>query len=161
MQYTTRLGDLETEAHINYNCPCGCVAGLIYNRGEGAAHLGRCCCGRLLWVGGSDVQAVVRSHAADDVAYEFELDAVTLPWGEEVRTALAAPGKRLEAEKRLAERKQAEASARVLDVVCGMRIDPRTAAATSVHEGETYYFCAPVCKTRFDKEPARYIKETK
>jgi Cu+-exporting ATPase len=46
---------------------------------------------------------------------------------------------------------------RVRDVVCGMMIRPETAAASSVHQGQTYYFCAPVCKQRFDAEPARYL----
>ena len=33
------------------------------------------------------------------------------------------------------------------DVVCGMDVDPAKAAATSVHNGKTYYFCAQVLRT--------------
>ena len=46
---------------------------------------------------------------------------------------------------------------RVRDVVCGMMIDPATAAATSEYQGQTLYFCAPLCKRRFDTAPERYI----
>ena len=44
----------------------------------------------------------------------------------------------------------------VKDPVCGMTIDENTAAGKSEYNGQTYYFCAPICKTRFDQDPARY-----
>lgn len=44
------------------------------------------------------------------------------------------------------------------DVVCGMQVDPAKAAATSEYNGKTYYFCARVCKTKFDANPAQYLK---
>ena len=34
------------------------------------------------------------------------------------------------------------------DPVCGMDVDPATAAATSEYQGKTYYFCAVGCKNR-------------
>ena len=43
------------------------------------------------------------------------------------------------------------------DPVCGMDVDPATAAATSEYQGKTYYFCAMGCKNRFDKDPQSYI----
>ena len=45
MQYTTRTGDHAADAHVNYKCPCGCDAGLVYDRDEGPQHLGMCCFG--------------------------------------------------------------------------------------------------------------------
>ena len=45
----------------------------------------------------------------------------------------------------------------VKDPVCGMMIDEKTAAGTSEYNGQVYYFCAGVCKTRFDQDPGRYI----
>jgi YHS domain-containing protein len=45
----------------------------------------------------------------------------------------------------------------VKDVVCGMEIDPDTAAATSEYAGTTYYFCAVSCKEDFDAEPEKYL----
>ena len=44
------------------------------------------------------------------------------------------------------------------DPVCGMQVDPAKAAATSEYQGKTYYFCAKVCKTKFDTNPAQYVK---
>lgn len=45
----------------------------------------------------------------------------------------------------------------VKDLVCGMEIDPETAAATSEYQGTTYYFCAVGCKQDFDADPEKYI----
>ena len=44
----------------------------------------------------------------------------------------------------------------VKDLVCGMDIDPATAAGTSEYKGQTYYFCSPGCKKAFDKDPHKY-----
>jgi YHS domain-containing protein len=49
-------------------------------------------------------------------------------------------------------------TAQVKDLVCGMDIDPATAAAKSEYMGKTYYFCAPGCKRAFDADPARYVE---
>ena len=46
---------------------------------------------------------------------------------------------------------------KVKDLVCGMMIDPKTAAATSENKGKTYYFCAKGCKIAFDKNPEKYV----
>lgn len=46
---------------------------------------------------------------------------------------------------------------KVRDLVCGMMIDPQTAAATSEYRGQTYYFCARGCKVAFDRNPEKYI----
>lgn len=46
------------------------------------------------------------------------------------------------------------------DPVCKMNVDENRAAATSTHKGKTYYFCAKVCKERFDREPEKYVKDT-
>jgi len=43
------------------------------------------------------------------------------------------------------------------DVVCGMDVDPNSAAATSEYNGKTYYFCAPGCKKQFDANPEKYL----
>ncbi|MEO5937253.1 MAG: heavy metal translocating P-type ATPase [Terriglobales bacterium] len=46
----------------------------------------------------------------------------------------------------------------VVDPVCGMTIDPATAAGSTEHEGHTYYFCNPSCKTKFEAEPEKYLR---
>ena len=45
----------------------------------------------------------------------------------------------------------------VKDPVCGMDVDPKTAAGSSVYQGQTYYFCSPGCKRSFDKDPEKYV----
>ena len=45
----------------------------------------------------------------------------------------------------------------VKDLVCGMEIEPETAAGKSEYQGTTYYFCATGCKTDFDADPEKYI----
>jgi YHS domain-containing protein len=44
----------------------------------------------------------------------------------------------------------------VRDPVCGMDVDPMTAAAKSEYMGKTYYFCAPGCKKAFVANPEKY-----
>jgi Cu+-exporting ATPase len=44
------------------------------------------------------------------------------------------------------------------DVVCGMQVDPAKAAGSSEYNGKTYYFCAKVCKAKFDANPKQYVK---
>jgi len=48
----------------------------------------------------------------------------------------------------------------VKDVVCGMMVDPKTAAAFSQYRGTTFYFCSKGCKIAFDKNPGKYINNT-
>ena len=43
------------------------------------------------------------------------------------------------------------------DPVCGMQVDPATAAGSSEYQGQTYYFCSTGCKRQFDKDPERYL----
>lgn len=43
------------------------------------------------------------------------------------------------------------------DPVCGMMVDPKRAAGSSLYQGQTYYFCSPGCKASFDKAPARFV----
>lgn len=47
-------------------------------------------------------------------------------------------------------------SAKVTDPVCGMSIDPATAADTAEYEGTTYYFCSNHCAATFNEDAARY-----
>lgn len=43
------------------------------------------------------------------------------------------------------------------DPVCGMSVDPATAAATREYGGVTYYFCNPGCADKFTQNPAAYL----
>ncbi len=57
------------------------------------------------------------------------------------------------------------ASHKVVSAVCpvmGTKIpDITKAAGKSVYKGKTYYFCCPMCKPLFDKNPEKYIKKQK
>jgi Cu+-exporting ATPase len=43
------------------------------------------------------------------------------------------------------------------DPVCGMSVDPHTAAHRHVHDGRTYYFCSAGCRAKFAAAPAKYL----
>jgi xanthine dehydrogenase accessory factor len=43
------------------------------------------------------------------------------------------------------------------DPVCHMSVDPRTARHRLDFEGLEYYFCNAACKTRFEKDPQKYL----
>ncbi|MCY4122925.1 MAG: YHS domain-containing protein, partial [Acidobacteria bacterium] len=45
----------------------------------------------------------------------------------------------------------------VRDPVCGMWVDPKTAADSCAYRGHTYYFCRSHCRTRFQADPDRYL----
>src|SRR3972149_2492620 len=45
---------------------------------------------------------------------------------------------------------------KVVDPVCKMTIEDKD-AGTSTYKGTTYYFCSPVCKEDFDKNPESFI----
>ena len=42
------------------------------------------------------------------------------------------------------------------DPVCGMRFDTEDAAASTEHEGETYFFCSQTCHDSFTADPTAY-----
>jgi YHS domain-containing protein len=44
-----------------------------------------------------------------------------------------------------------------IDPICGMEVDPKTAAGQSEYLGKTYYFCSLGCKKTFDKDPQKYV----
>ncbi len=46
----------------------------------------------------------------------------------------------------------------VLDLVCGMQVDPDHARAASEYEGKTYYFCSAHCLKKFQAEPQRFLQ---
>ncbi|HSE96701.1 MAG TPA: heavy metal-binding domain-containing protein, partial [Blastocatellia bacterium] len=49
-------------------------------------------------------------------------------------------------------------STQVIDPVCGMTVEPASAAGAYEHEGKTYYFCHPSCLQKFRAEPDRFVK---
>lgn len=90
MEYSTRQDDTTAEIHINYGCPCGCTAGVVYNPASRQSEVGRCCCGRVL-VAGPNAGRRLATLLPDSEVFDLDLGAATLPWGERVATALAVP----------------------------------------------------------------------
>jgi Cu+-exporting ATPase len=46
------------------------------------------------------------------------------------------------------------------DPVCGMQVEPSTAAAKTQYQGKTVYFCSEACKQKFEANPAQYTQRT-
>ena len=42
------------------------------------------------------------------------------------------------------------------DPVCGMEVDERIARYETTYKGNTYYFCAAICKEKFEENPQKY-----
>ncbi len=51
----------------------------------------------------------------------------------------------------------AKAAAQAIDPVCGMSVDPATAAGTHTHEGKAYWFCSTHCLAKFKLDPSAYV----
>jgi Cu+-exporting ATPase len=49
------------------------------------------------------------------------------------------------------------AGAKVIDPVCHMTVAVNENTPKSTYGSQTYYFCAPGCKTAFDKDPGKYV----
>ena len=43
------------------------------------------------------------------------------------------------------------------DPVCGMEVDPKSAAFTATHAGRTFYFCSAACQQKFKSAPIQYV----
>ena len=52
--------------------------------------------------------------------------------------------------------KKKSLSTKVVDPVCGMSVNPESAAATRDLGGETVYFCSLGCAQAFESDPQRY-----
>ena len=46
----------------------------------------------------------------------------------------------------------------MVDPVCGMTLESYDVAVLGEYEGQTYVFCSPVCRERFDRDPGRYAR---
>lgn len=65
---------------------------------------------------------------------------------------------KLSQQKRTDEKKkEVENKKMAIDPICKMTVDENSAAGKSVHNGVTYYFCNPMCKTTFDQNPEKYV----
>jgi Cu+-exporting ATPase len=53
-----------------------------------------------------------------------------------------------------------QTSAPPVDPVCGMTVNPGSAAGSFTHENQTYYFCSTHCLQKFREGPQRFIQQS-
>ena len=53
----------------------------------------------------------------------------------------------------------AQSKQMAIDPVCGMTVDPDSAAGEYVYDGKTYYFCNPHCLNKFRENPERFLNQ--
>ncbi|HEX9674327.1 MAG TPA: heavy metal translocating P-type ATPase [Burkholderiales bacterium] len=51
----------------------------------------------------------------------------------------------------------AASAGKAKDLVCGMTVDPKSAAGVHEHAGVKYYFCSKHCLSAFKADPAKYL----
>jgi len=51
-----------------------------------------------------------------------------------------------------------EGSELARDSVCNMEVEERTAKWKSEYKAKTYYFCSPICKQQFERNPEKFVK---
>ena len=56
-----------------------------------------------------------------------------------------------------ANKLEAETGAKVIDPVCGMRVDPKTTTHHATHAGHDYHFCSARCRGKFIDDPKKYL----
>lgn len=68
----------------------------------------------------------------------------------------------IDSESRMKTAAMSMAGPPVKDPVCGMDVDQKKAAAagrTADFQGEAYFFCSDDCKEKFQKQPAKYVRQ--
>jgi len=70
-------------------------------------------------------------------------------------STVAAVSPKVEVSER---RHEEETVATAKDPVCGMDVDPKTAAGSTTYKGTTYFFCSTGCLKKFKEEPEKYLK---
>ncbi len=48
---------------------------------------------------------------------------------------------------------------KIRDPVCGMQIEKEKAKGPVNHMGQSVYFCSDSCKSKFQKEPMKYMNK--
>jgi YHS domain-containing protein len=158
MHLTTFETDEQTVT-AGYVCPCGCTPSVTHERGgERARSL--CCCGNEFVVG-PDAE---RSLQPRD-GFVLETERRTSGWGMPVTAAwLVGPSVHPEpsgsSDGHDHGHDHGPDEDAVVDPVCGMRVEPVSAAEKGLHqryESTDYYFCGKGCYLDFGDDPARYL----
>ncbi len=108
-----------------------------------------------------DGQGIRRQPAPGELAQEGHWGLIGLEeraarFGGTVRLA-STNGKGTRLTIRLPDADATQPESAVVDPVCKATIAPATAYGSVAHDGETYFFCCPVCQGAFQRDPARYV----
>lgn len=76
-------------ADVNYACPCSCEAGFALDRSGAEQSSEHCCCGRTILVGRNAATNLKAALGSD--GYQYDVQTVTMPWGQPMEVALAIP----------------------------------------------------------------------
>lgn len=108
----------------------------------------------------------VLGYLKDRGVSQAQLDRITAPAGidlghiqhSEIGVAIIAQLVELRAKGLLSGVPEAvEPPHTAIDPVCKMEVDVADAKWISEYSGDTYYFCAPGCKTAFEKDPESFL----
>ena len=58
------------------------------------------------------------------------------------------------------QKSKPETLAPLVDLVCGMTVNPDSAAGSFVYDNETYYFCSTHCLQKFRQDPDRFTRKS-
>ena len=94
-------------------------------------------------------QGCLAKFRADPARYLSSVSAVPEPTPPRQFSGKALP--------MMASAPPSQASTGAIDPVCGMTVNPATAAGSFTYQGTTYYFCCQGCLTKFRADPARYL----
>jgi signal transduction histidine kinase/YHS domain-containing protein len=72
-------------------------------------------------------------------------------------TISSTPAKGTDVQIELLSGEEGQPMDEVRDPVCSALIKPHQAYASTVYEGQTYYFCCPVCQGAFQQNPTLYL----
>jgi xanthine dehydrogenase accessory factor len=116
--------------------------------------------------------AAVLSYLEDRGFSKSQIDKVNLPAGldlgrtthREMAVSILAQLVQLRAAGSLTQKStpnllQMAAPTEVIDLVCKMTVAAEKSNRPFDYEGTTYYFCAPGCRTAFEKDPSSFINQ--
>jgi len=116
--------------------------------------------------------AAVLSYLEDRGFSKSQIDKVNLPAGldlgrtthREMAVSILAQLVQLRAAGSLTQKStpnllQLAAPTEVIDLVCKMTVAAEKSNRPFDYEGTTYYFCAPGCRTAFEKDPSSFINQ--
>jgi len=116
--------------------------------------------------------AAVLSYLEDRGFSKSKIDTVQLPAGldlghtthREMAVSILAQLVQLRAAGSLTQKStpnllQMAAPTEVIDLVCKMTVAAEKSNRPFDYEGTTYYFCAPGCRTAFEKDPSSFINQ--